>query len=264
MHMMNLNGIALHVADTGEPDLPVMVFSNSLGTDFRSWDRVVERLSGTFRLIRYDKRGHGLSAAPAAPYTMDDHVGDLEALLDGLGVKDAILVGLSVGGLIAQGIASRRPDLVKALVLCDTAARIGNTETWASRIKAIEDSGIRSIQESILERWFSENFRKEREVELAGWRAMLTRTPEQGYLGTAAALRDTDYTEATRNLSLPVLCICGDEDGATPPEVVKATAALISGARYIEIEGAGHLPCIEAPDAVVAAITAFIQENSLV
>ena len=264
MDMIRVNGQTLHYADTGESDLPVMVFANSLGTDFRSWYRVVQRLAGKFRLVRYDKRGHGLSSAPDAPYSMSDHVGDLAALLDALHLRSVMLVGLSVGGQIAQGLADTRPDLVKALVLCDTAAKIGTPEMWADRMSAIQEGGIEILATAILERWFSEAFRASRPEELAGWRAMLTRTPVQGYLGTCAAIRDTDYTGQTARLTLPVLCVCGTEDGSTPEELVQATARLIEGARYVPVAGAGHLPCIECPDALVAATTGFIQENHLV
>ncbi|MBD8892773.1 3-oxoadipate enol-lactonase [Roseibium litorale] len=264
MHMIEANGVTLHTADTGETGLPVIVFANSLGTDFRSWDRVAERLAGRFRMIRYDKRGHGLSSAPDAPYKMADHVNDLAALLDQLNTGPAIVVGLSVGGQIAQGLAISRPDLVRALVLCDTAAKIGTAEMWQTRMNTIETGGIAALAEPILERWFSAEFRSSRPAELAGWRAMLTRTPVQGYLGTCAAIRDTDFTEETAKLTLPVLALCGTEDGATPPELVEATAKLIKGARYVPIQGAGHLPCIEAPDALVQALTDFLKENALV
>ncbi len=263
MKMAKANGLNLHYEDTGEDDLPIVVFANSLGTDFRSWDRVASRLTGTYRMVRYDKRGHGLSEAPDAPYSMSDHVSDLAALMDGLRLKKVILVGLSVGGQIAQGLALSRPDLVKALVLCDTAAKIGTAEMWSARMDAIAEGGIEALAEPILERWFSADFRRSRAAELAGWRAMLTRTPKQGYLGTCAAIRDTDFTSAVKTLELPVLCVCGTEDGATTPETVKATADLIPGARYLPIEGAGHLPCIEFPDALVAALQDFIQEKNL-
>ncbi|WP_417684125.1 3-oxoadipate enol-lactonase [Roseibium sp.] len=263
MDMIGVNGLSLHYSDTGERDLPVIVFANSLGTDFRSWDRVVERLSGSFRMIRYDKRGHGLSQATPAPYKMSDHVGDLAGLLDQLEVTAALVVGLSVGGQIAQGLALSRPDLVKALVLCDTAAKIGSAEMWQTRMDAIENGGIEVLAEPILERWFSEEFRATRAEELAGWRSMLTRTPLDGYLGTCAAIRDTDFSEEVQSLSIPVLCVCGTDDGATTPELVRATAGLIPGARYVDIDGAGHLPCIEKPDALVLAIKEFIQENKL-
>ncbi|ADZ71137.1 3-oxoadipate enol-lactonase [Polymorphum gilvum] len=264
MHMLRANGLCLHVQDTGERELPPIVFANSLGTDLRSWDRVAQRLAGRFRLVRYDKRGHGLSEAPPAPYRIADHVADLAALLDALALDKVILVGLSVGGLIAQGLAATRPDLVRALMLCDTAARIGTAEMWDQRIATIERGGIAALAEPILERWFSARFRTERPEELAGWRAMLTRTPIEGYLGTCAAIRDADYTEKARRLALPVLCLCGSEDGATPPDLVRATADLIPGARFVLVDGAGHLPCIEDPDRLCAELVGFIKENKLV
>ncbi len=115
-----------------------IVFVNSLGTDFRIWDGVIAALDGRFRTIRYDKRGHGLSDAPPAPYRMDDHVGDLEALLAMLGVGKAVFVGLSVGGMIVTQLASRHPQKVAGLVLCDTAHKIGTDELWNERIAAVE------------------------------------------------------------------------------------------------------------------------------
>ncbi|MEP4032478.1 3-oxoadipate enol-lactonase [Roseibium polysiphoniae] len=264
MNMIRVNGQVLHFADTGEPNLPVLVFANSLGTDFRIWDRVCAQLAEKFRLVRYDKRGHGLSTAPASPYAMDDHVDDLTALLDALKLTSVILVGLSVGGQIAQGIALKRPELVQALVLCDTAVKIGDQKTWTARMEAIDAGGIEVLAEAILERWFSADFRTQRADELEGWRAMLVRTPRQGYLGTCAAIRGADFTPQAAQLKLPVLCVCGTEDLATTPELVQATAGLIENARYVPIKGAGHLPCIEFPDELVGAMTDFFQENSLV
>ncbi|MEP0235300.1 3-oxoadipate enol-lactonase [Roseibium sp.] len=264
MNLIRANGQVLHFTDTGEDDLPVLVFANSLGTDFRIWDRVCAQLAGTFRLVRYDKRGHGLSTAPASPYSMDDHVDDLAALLDTLKLKSVIVVGLSVGGQIAQGIALKRPESVQALVLCDTAAKIGDHGTWTTRMEAIDAGGIEVLAEAILARWFSADFRTQCADELEGWRAMLVRTPRQGYLGTCAAIRGTDFTQQASQLKLPVLCICGTEDLATTPELVQATAGLIDNARYVPIEGAGHLPCIDFPDELVDAMTNFFQENSIV
>lgn len=264
MQMMSVNNVRLHYCDSGDAELPTLVFSNSLGTDFRIWDRVCALISDRARIIRYDKRGHGLSTAPPAPYKMADHVNDLEALLDNLSVSNAIVVGLSVGGVIAQGLSSRRPDLTRALVLCDTASRIGSVELWDQRIDAITDLGLDPIADGVMERWFPSGFRSTHSVELSGWRAMLTRTPVNGYLGTCAALRDTDFTQQTSKLELPVLCLCGSGDLATPPDLVKATAALIEGARYAEIANAGHLPCIDQPQAFVTEILSFLEENTLV
>ena len=147
--------VVLRYALEGPEDAPVMVFVNSLGTDLRVWDRVVAQLAGRFRFLRYDKRGHGLSETTPAPYLMDDHIGDLIGLLDALGIGEAIVVGVSVGGMIAQGLAARRPKRVRGLVLCDTAHRIGPEEMWDQRIRAIQEGGIEALVDAILERWFT-------------------------------------------------------------------------------------------------------------
>ena len=263
MHFKALNGIVLHYQDLGPAEKPALVFANSLGTDFRIWDQVVARLAEGFRIVLYDKRGHGLSSVTPAPYRIADHVADLAALLDDLAIEGAIVCGLSVGGLIAQGLYASRPELVRALILSDTAHRIGNAETWAQRIAAIEQSGIESIADAILERWFSKGLREGDPTALAGWRHMLTRTPQAGYLGTCAAIRDADFTEQAKQIKVPALCIVGREDGATPPELMRQTAELIPGCGYQVIEGAGHLPCIEQPQVVAALIEKFTREHGL-
>ena len=130
--------------------------------------------------------------APARPYTMDDHVADLIGLLDHLGLDRIVLCGLSVGGLIAQGIAARQPERVSALILCDTAARIGDDDLWNARIAAIEDDGIEALADPIMERWLSAAFRAEKPDEALAWRNMLVRTTVDGYVGTCAAIRDAD------------------------------------------------------------------------
>ncbi len=263
MDFMALNGVVLHMQDLGPAERPVLVFSNSLGTDFRIWNDVVARLGDQFRIVLYDKRGHGLSELGETPYRIADHVADLAALLDELAIEGAIVCGLSVGGLIAQGLYASRPELVAGLILSDTAHRIGTAEMWSQRMAAIEQGGIESMSEAILERWFTKALRENDPIALAGWRAMLTRTPKEGYLGTCAALRDADFTEEARRIAVPTLCIVGEEDGATPPALMRQTADLIPGARYEVITGAGHLPCIEQPAKFAALIDAFARENGL-
>jgi len=264
MDFRKLNGVVLHVQDLGAADRPALVFSNSLGTDFRIWNEVVARLADRFRIVLYDKRGHGLSELGETPYRISDHVNDLAALLDDLAIEGAVICGLSVGGLIAQGLYARRPELVSGLILCDTAHRIGSAELWNGRIAAIEKGGIASIAEAILERWFSRDLRENDPVALAGWRSMLTRTPQEGYLGTGVAIRDADFTKEARQIKVPTICIVGAEDGATPPALMRETADLIPGAGYEIIEGAGHLPCIEQPQILAELIDRFTRENGLV
>lgn len=258
MEFMRANGVVLHYEDTGGGK-PALVFANSLGTDFRIWDAVAEILGQSYRLIRYDKRGHGLSEAPAAPYAMADHVGDLAALLEALGVETAAVVGLSVGGVIAQGLAAKRPDLVAALVLCDTAHRIGTTESWNARIAAVSKDGLESIADNVMKLWFTPAFRDPGNARFAGCRNMLVRTPLDGYLGTCAALRDSDLTESTRALKVPVLCIVGEQDGSTPPDLVRSMSDLIRNSQLRIIPDAGHIPCVEQPQAVADLIGLFLK-----
>ncbi|HZH50693.1 MAG TPA: 3-oxoadipate enol-lactonase [Microvirga sp.] len=258
------NGIVLHYQVMGRAEGPALVFLNSLGSDLRIWQEVVPALTDRFRVILYDKRGHGLSDTPPAPYTMDDHADDLLALLDGLQVRSAVLIGLSIGGMIAQRIAVRAPERVKALVLCDTAAKIGTPQMWAERIAAVETGGIGSIAERILERWFTPEFRASRIEDYTGWKNMLVRIPAHGYAGTCASIRDADLTMDAGRIHVPTLCVVGDQDGSTPPELVRHTADLIPGARFEIIVNAGHIPCIEQPAVLTGLIEEHLREASLV
>jgi len=264
MQFATVNGVTLHYQVIGAAEgSPLLVFSNSLGTDFRIWRDVIVRFVGECAILTYDQRGHGLSDVGNAPYRIEDHVDDLAALLDHLGSKEAIICGLSVGGLIAQGLAVARPDLVKALILCDTAHKIGTEESWNERIGTVETKGIEPIADSILERWFTAGFRSPANPAYVGYRNMLIRQPADGYAGTCAAVRDADFTETSAQLDIPTICVVGEEDGSTPPELVLSLAKLIPNARYEVIKGSGHIPCVEQPEALVGIIKAFIKEFDL-
>ncbi|MBB3290168.1 MULTISPECIES: 3-oxoadipate enol-lactonase [Rhizobium] len=259
MQFARINDVTIHYQIIGGPaDKPVLVFANSLGTDFRIWRDVIVRLAGDFAIVLYDKRGHGLSDLGQMPYSIEDHATDLAGLLDFLSVKNAIICGLSVGGLIAQSLYQRRPDLVRALILCDTAHKIGTAESWNARIAKVEADGIESIVDSIMERWFTPAFRRPENLAYAGYCNMLIRQPVAGYAATCEALRDADLTEAAAKISVPTICIVGDQDGSTPPELVLSTAKLIPNARYEVIKDAGHIPCVEQPEALTEVIRAFI------
>lgn len=260
MQFVKLNDVTLHYQVFGRQEgKPVLVFSNSLGTDFRIWRDVIMRFAGEYAIVAYDKRGHGLSDAPPPPYRIEDHVDDLAALLDHLKIKGALVCGLSVGGVIAQGLALSRPDLVKALVLCDTGHKIGNDALWNERIAAVERFGVKAISAKILERWFSKEFRSDDNPFFAGYRNMLERTPVNGYVGTCHALRDADFTTRLSAIAVPALCVVGSEDGSTPPALVKELAGLIANADYAVIDGAGHLPCIEKPEQLCALMLPFLK-----
>jgi len=261
MKFARINGIAMHLRVSGPVEGRPVVLVNSLGTDARIWDAVIARLADRYRVISYDKRGHGLSDAPRAPYRLEDHVGDLEALVEHLGLAELALAGVSVGGLIAQGFAlGGSASKLKALVLCDTAARIGDEAMWNGRIAAIRANGIASISDAVLTRWFGPRFRQERAIEFAGWRNMLERSPVEGYVGTCAALRDADLREGVGAITLPTLAVAGEDDLSTPPEMVRATAALLGNARFEVIAGAGHIPSIEQPERLVMLMQNYFDE----
>jgi 3-oxoadipate enol-lactonase len=262
MRAVEVNGVRLHHAFTGDPDGVPLVLANSLGTDFRLWDRLLPLLPPGLRILRYDMRGHGLSDAPDGDYFMGDLVADAAALMDALGIRGAVFVGLSIGGVVAQGLAAERPDLVRAAVLSNTAPKIGTEASWRERIAEVRAGGIAAIADAVLEKWFTKAFRAERPDELALWRHMLTRTPVAGYIGCCAALAGTDLRESTARLRLPVLVVAADQDGSTPPDLVRETAESIPGARFELIRGAGHIPCVEAPAPLARLIAAFLRDHS--
>jgi 3-oxoadipate enol-lactonase len=258
LKIATLPGASLHYREDGDPQGPPVVFANSLGTDLRLWDSVVPLLPETLRIIRFDKRGHGLSSCPPTPYSMGSLVTDAEALLDHLDIRDCVFVGLSIGGMIAQGLATKRMDQVRAMVISNTAAKIGTTEMWNDRIRAIRAGRIEALADTIMERWFSKEFRAT--PELALWRNMLVRTPVDGYSGCSAAIAGTDFYTTTASLTLPTLAIAGSEDGSTPPDLVRETADLIKGSRFELIRGAGHLPCVEKPEEYARHLNNFLKD----
>ena len=259
MQVCDLGDIKLNYREDGDPDGAPLVFANSLGTDLRLWDQVVPLLPKGLRIIRYDKRGHGLSDCPPGPYSMGALVRDVEQLLDALKVKDSLFVGLSIGGMIAQALAVKRMDLVRAMVISNTGAKIGTVEIWDQRIEGVRTRGIEALADGVMERWFSKAFRAR--PELAAWRNMLVRTPAEGYMGCSAAISGTDLYTPTAGLTLPTLAIAGSEDGSTPPDLVRETADLIKGSQFHLIRGAGHLPCVEKPEEYAEVLTKFIKET---
>ncbi|MGX9351059.1 3-oxoadipate enol-lactonase [Shimia sp. W99] len=259
MQIADLDGTRLHYLIDGDPSGAPLLFINSLGTDLRLWDPILPHLPPGLRIIRYDKRGHGLSDCPPAPYAMGTLVRDAEQLLDLLDVKDAMVVGLSIGGMIAQGLAVKRLDLVRALVLSNTGAKIGTRDLWDQRIAMARENGVAALAQGTMERWFSRDYLAR--PELALWRNMFERTPLEGFTGCAAAIKGTDFYTPTSGLRLPTLGIAGSEDGGTPPDLVRETVDLIPGSRFELIRRAGHLPCVEQPETYAALLVAFLTET---
>jgi len=251
------NGVRIRYRLEGRPGAPVIVFSNSLGTNLSMWDPQVLALHDEFRILRYDTRGHGLSAVPPGPYTQHQLGGDILTLMDALEIRQARFCGLSMGGQVGIWLGANAPDRFARIVLCDTAAHIGNSEIWNTRIAAIRAGGMPAIVSGVIERWFTSRFIAQSPEMAASVRRMILDTPPQGYIACCEAIRDTDLTEQASRVRAPALVISGTHDPATPPVQGRLLASMIRGARYIEFD-ASHLSNIEAAAQFTSAVREFL------
>lgn len=259
MIFVRINDVLLHYRLAGPLGAPALVLVNSLGTDARIWDAVIADLSRNYRILSYDKRGHGLSDSPPGDYRLEDHLDDLEGLLDHAGLERPALCGVSVGGMIAQGFALRTPQRLAALVLCNTAPLMGSPAMWNDRIDIVRKEGLLPLAGPVMERWFSPDFRAANSVELAGWRNLFLRTDPAGYAATCATLRDTDLTDVIAGIPLPTLIVAGEADLAAPMETVRNCTA-IAGSRFEILPRTGHIPSIEQPEKLAALMRQFLKE----
>ncbi len=259
MNAHEANGATLHYrANLSRPGARTFVFINSLGTDFRIWDGVIENLAGRYNHILHDKRGHGLSTLGNGPVSIRTYADDVASLIGNLGAQNVVLCGISVGGLIAQQVMLQGNPETKAAILSNTGLKIGTDESWNSRIASIASTGLESISDAVLERWFSPAFRHRQPGLLSLYRTMLARSAPEGYVACCKAIRDNAaFNHATTAQPVPALCIGGSLDGSTPPDMVKTLAENVPHSRYIEFEGAGHLPCIEEPERYAKFISEF-------
>jgi 3-oxoadipate enol-lactonase len=242
-----------------KPGVPV-VFINSLGSDLRIWDDVTATLERSS--LRYDKRGHGLSDAPSGPYSIADHANDLHGLLEHLKLERVVIVGISVGGQIALEFTSRFPERVAAAVFCDTGMKIGTAELWNARIEAVRDHGLEHISDAVMQRWFGADFRREQAALVRGYQNMLERQPSVGYIATCEALRKSDLHDAAhavRAARVKTLIVCGKDDQSTPVALSQELAQTL-GTKLELIDNAGHLPCIEKPEAFAKILNSFLEE----
>ena len=258
MTFIKINGHSIHYKYLQTNSERTFVFINSLGTDFRIWDNVVEVLKNHGSIVCFDKQGHGLSQVSSTPLNIGDYAQDVIELMDALSIEKAVIVGLSIGGVIGQYLAVHHADRIEKLVLSNTAPKIGTAETWDLRINKVKNDGIQSITEGVMKVWFSENFHQNQPNELKGYANMLVYSPVQGYIQACEALKINDLTTEITHINIPTLCIAGSVDGSTPPALVKAMADKIPNAQYVEIEGVGHIPCVETPSVVAAHILNFI------
>lgn len=264
MPTVDAAGVKLAVATRGLPAPVAAVLINPLGTDYRIWDPLLPHLPPRLATVRYDQRGHGGSGDGSPPYAMADHIADLSALIDALGVPRVVLVGLSIGGMIAIGYAARNPGRVAALALIGSAHKIGTPQVWSDRIDLVGRDGLAAVADLTMERWFSPDFRRDRHGEVARWRDMVRSGRAAGYLGSCAALRDADLADDARAIRAPTLALVGSLDPTVPPETAATTVELIPGARLMRLDGLAHIPTVEAPARVAEPLTSFLRETGLV
>lgn len=258
MDTKSVNGVDLHYRLDGPEAGPVVMFANSLGTDLRVWDALLPHLPDGVGTLRYDKRGHGLSQQTPGPYSIEQLADDAAALVRELDLSEVVFVGLSIGGLIGQSLAARHGDLLRGLVISNSAAKIGDEEMWRDRVAAIRRDGLDSIGAATMERWFSPGFIASGAA--APWQRMLERQPLEGYAACCEAIGAADLRDSTARLDLPVQLIAGELDGSIPPETVQGTADLIKRARIDVIPGAGHIPCVEKRAEYGAILTRFLTD----
>lgn len=253
----------LHYKLEGTPNSPVLIFSNSLGSDMGMWDELVPFLLPYFRVLRCDTRGHGGSTAPdlADAFNIGELAQDVLNLLDRLGIESAHFCGLSMGGLIGQWLGIHHPDRIRKLVISNTAAKIGTDETWNQRIEIIRTKGVGAIVDSTMERWFTEAFRKSNPTRVAETKAMFLRSEARGYAACCAAVRDADFREQLSSVKCPTLVITGDEDPVTNVEHAEFLVKNIPDAQ-LKILHARHLSATELPQQYAEVLLGFLIGNS--
>jgi 3-oxoadipate enol-lactonase len=247
----------IHYALEGQSGTPVLVFSNSLGTDYSMWDPQVPEFRKKLRVLRYDTRGHGQSSLTPGPYSIEQLGKDVLALLDALDLDRVHFCGLSMGGMIGMWLGANEPERLNKLVLCNTAAKIGTPEGWNARIDAVRKSGMKSVASAVIERWFSQAFREKTPTTISSILKMLEDANPEGYAACCAAVRDFDFREHLSRIRIPVLVIAGVHDPATPPADGHFLADQIPGARYAELNAA-HLSNIEDQGRFNREVTAFL------
>ncbi len=250
-------GARIHYEIEGPEDGPVLLLSNSLGTDLGMWSPQMPSLAARYRVLRYDSRGHGRSEAPEGPYTIDMLGQDAVAVLDAAGVERALFCGLSKGGMVGQWLGVNAPDRVGRLVLANTAAFIGAPEVWNQRIETVRAQGMAAIVPGVIDRWFTKPFQERAPDSVARIRDMLLATDPGGYAACCAAVRDMDQRQAISAIRVPTLVIAGRHDLATSPEQGRLIADTVPGARFLELDAA-HLSNIEAEAAFTHALLDFL------
>jgi 3-oxoadipate enol-lactonase len=259
---LTANGIEMNYEIEG--DGPVVTFSHSLACNLSMWDEQVRALRSRYRVLRYDTRGHGQTAAPAGAYTLEQLADDLKGLLDALRIPATHLVGLSMGGMIGQVFALRYPAMVESLVLCDTTSRYapGAAAVWEERIRTVTAQGMEPMVAPTLERWFTAPFRARRKDLMDRVGAMIRSTPAAGYAGCCHALPKINVTERLAGVRCPALVIVGEEDAGTPVAMARDIQAALPVAELTVLCRASHLSNLEQPGEFNRVLGDFLDKLS--
>jgi 3-oxoadipate enol-lactonase len=255
------NGIQMNYTLEGPADAPVVTMSHSLATDLSMWDPQTRALARSYRVLRYDTRGHGGTDAPAGAYTLSQLADDARALLRALGIGRTHWIGLSMGGMIGQTLALASPELFQSLSLCDTSSRIpaDMKHVWDERITTVEAKGMEPVVEPTIGRWFTAKFIETHKDVVESVRAMIRRTPSKGYVGCCHAIKALDLTDRLKAITLPTLIIVGKQDIGTPVAASEAINQQIKGSQLIVLDPAAHLSNLEQPDAFTNALEQFLK-----
>lgn len=241
----------------GPAEAPMLLLSNSLGTDMSMWAPQIDALRGSFRILRYDGRGHGASDVPAGAYSIDRLGRDVIELMDALGISRAHFCGLSLGGMIGQWLGWREPGRLNRLIIANSSSFMGPAEAWDQRIVAIRQRGMVAIADAVMERWFTDDFRQLAHDVLSQSRDILTGTNVDGYAGCCAAIRDMDQRHALALINAPTLVIGGLLDPATPMDHTDKLYTAIPNAKRAVLKAA-HLSNLECPSEFTSALKKFL------
>ncbi len=259
--LVETNGTQLWTQVDGPDDGQWLVLSNSLAATHAMWDPQMDLLTGKYRVLRYDSRGHGASAAPPAPYSFDDLIGDVIGLLDHFGIAHCSFMGLSMGGMTGLGLALQHSERIDRLVCCDARADAPPpfVQSWVDRIAVVREKGTAALVDGTLDRWFNAAFRDSAPKAVIKAGAMISGTSDEGYVGCAEAIRRLDYLRLLPTLTVPTLYVVGKQDMGAPAEAMTAMAEATPGGLYAEIDPAAHIANWENPEAFNAAIAPFLK-----
>ena len=258
---VEIDGVHIAYRVEGSDASDALVLVNSLGTDLRMWDAQIDVLARHFRVIRYDCRGHGDSEAPTGPATIDRLGADLVALLDHLHVARAHICGLSLGGLTALWFAVHHPARVNRAVFANTAARLGTTQSWNERMRAVRAGGMAAIRDAVVARFLGASFRAAHPDVASRIGDMVEATPASGYLAACAALRDADLRDVVASIRTPALIIAGERDESASVRQSEELHAAIPGSELVVLAGAAHLTNVERADEFTRIVSTFLRAH---